>query len=163
VKRSFEAMADADLTLVVLDISRPLEAQDRDLIARAEAQGRWLAVGNKRDLGDSGLRECASALAVSALTGEGLTELRAAILEAVAPRGVFEQEAGFITSIRHERLLRGCAEALEKARAAAEAETPHEMLLLDFYCALAPMDAVTGATTADDILNRIFSTFCIGK
>ena len=163
VKRSFEAMADADLTLVVLDISKPLEAQDHDLMARAEAQGRWLAVGNKRDLGAAGLPECAFALAVSALTGDGLAELRAAILEAVAPRGAFEQETGFITSVRHERLLRECAEALEKARAAAQAETPHEMLLLDLYCALAPMDAVTGATSADDILNRIFSTFCIGK
>ncbi len=40
---------------------------------------------------------------------------------------------------------------------------PHEMLLLDLYSALRPIDAITGATTADDILNRIFSTFCIGK
>jgi tRNA modification GTPase len=40
---------------------------------------------------------------------------------------------------------------------------PHEMLLLDLYAALGPIDAITGATTADDILNRIFSTFCIGK
>jgi tRNA modification GTPase len=163
VKRSFEAMADADLTLVVVDISQPLEHGDLDLIARAAAQGLWLAVGNKCDLGAAGAAGCPSALAVSALTGEGIAELRAAILEAVAPRGAFEQETGFITSIRHERLLRECAAALEKARAAAEAQIPHEMLLLDLYCALAPIDAITGATTADDILNRIFSTFCIGK
>ncbi len=52
---------------------------------------------------------------------------------------------------------------LEKAGAALAAAIPHEMLLLDLYAALRPIDAITGATTADDILNRIFSTFCIGK
>ncbi len=163
VKRSFEAMADADLTLVVVDISRPLDPGDRDLIARAESQGRYLAVGNKRDLGEAGASDCPSAIAVSALTGDGIAELRSAILESVAPPGAFEQETGFITSIRHERLLRESAAALEKARTAAQSEIPHEMLLLDLYSGLAPLDAITGATTADDILNRIFSTFCIGK
>ena len=100
---------------------------------------------------------------VSALTGEGIPELRDAILEAVAPKGVFEQETGFITSLRHEQLLRESAEYLEKAQAAVGAGIPHEMLLLDLYGALRPIDDITGATTADDILNRIFSTFCIGK
>ena len=79
------------------------------------------------------------------------------------PKGAFEQETGFITSLRHEQLLRESPEYLEKARGAVEAGIPHEMLLLDLYAALRPIDAITGATTADDILNRIFSTFCIGK
>jgi tRNA modification GTPase len=73
------------------------------------------------------------------------------------------REPGFITSLRHERLLRESQEALGHARAAVEFHIPHEMLLLDLYAALRPIDAITGATTADDILNRIFSTFCIGK
>ena len=54
-------------------------------------------------------------------------------------------------------------EALDQARTATALGIPHEMLLLDLYAALRPIDAITGATTADDILNRIFSTFCIGK
>ncbi|HTC90375.1 MAG TPA: hypothetical protein VK686_18845, partial [Bryobacteraceae bacterium] len=65
--------------------------------------------------------------------------------------------------IRHEQLLREAIEALEQAGKAAQLGIPHEMLLLDLYAALRPLDAITGATTADDILNRIFSTFCIGK
>jgi tRNA modification GTPase len=81
----------------------------------------------------------------------------------VAPNGAFEQETGFITSLRHEQLLHECVQYLEKAQAAAHSGIPHEMLLLDLYAALRPLDAITGATTADDILNRIFSTFCIGK
>ena len=82
---------------------------------------------------------------------------------AVAPAGAFEPETGFITSIRHQQLLSESAEYLEKAAAALDAEIPHEMLLVDLYEALRPIDAITGATTADDILHRIFSTFCIGK
>jgi tRNA modification GTPase len=98
-------------------------------------------------------------VAVSALTGEGIDELRRRILPVAAQ----EQESGFITSIRHEQLLRESLEALQQARKATEFGIPHEMLLLDLYAALRPVDAITGATTADDILNRIFSTFCIGK
>ena len=59
--------------------------------------------------------------------------------------------------------LRESAEAIRHAIAALGHGLPHEMLLLDLYAALQPIDAITGATTADDILNRIFSTFCIGK
>jgi tRNA modification GTPase len=60
-------------------------------------------------------------------------------------------------------LLRESGAYLEKAAEAVAGKIPHEMLLLDLYGALRPLDAITGATTADDILNRIFSTFCIGK
>jgi len=60
-------------------------------------------------------------------------------------------------------LLRESLGYLAKARGAVADKIPHEMLLLDLYGALRPIDAITGATTADDILNRIFSTFCIGK
>jgi tRNA modification GTPase len=161
IERSYQAMADADLTLVVIDLSQPAAAGDTDLIARAVSQGRWLLAGNKCDLPRAHTHD--AAIAVSALTGEGIPALRRAVLDTVAPNGALDQETGFITSLRHERLLRECAQYLEKARGAVEAAIPHEMLLLDLYGALAPLDAITGATTADDILNRIFSTFCIGK
>ncbi len=160
IERSYQAMADADVTLVVTDASRPPDAEERTLLERARAQGRSLLAANKCDLGSL---FPPGALPVSALTGEGIEALRQAILEAVAPPGAFEQESGFITSLRHETLLKESAEYLEKALGAAQSAIPHEMLLLDLYGALQPIDAITGATTADDILNRIFSTFCIGK
>ena len=115
-------------------------------------------VANKCDL-----RASPVGMQVSALTGEGIPELRRAIVDAIAPRVQIEQEGGFITSLRHEQLLRESQEALEQALTANGLGIPHEMLLLDLYAALRPIDAITGATTADDILNRIFSTFCIGK
>ena len=162
IERSFQAMADADLTLVVVDRSAPLDAKDRELIGRAQAQGRILIVANKSDLQPRAeLPE--NCVAVSALTGAGIENLRTAIFEAVAPGGAAEPESGFITSLRHEQLLRESLEYLAKSRSAVAENIPHEMLLLDLYGALRPIDAITGATTADDILNRIFSTFCIGK
>ena len=154
-------MADADLTLVVVDLSAPVDQQDRELIARAKSQGHSLIVGNKSDLPDQA--QLSNAVAVSALTGMGIDQLQEAIFEAVAPGATGEQETGFITTLRHEQLLRESLGYLAKARAALAESIPHEMLLLDLYAALGPIDAITGATTADDILNRIFSTFCIGK
>jgi tRNA modification GTPase len=159
IERAWQAMADADLTLVVIDLSHPIAPEDESLIARA-GSSRHLVVGNKSDR-SAGV--FAAGISVSALTGDGVPQLREAILKAVAPEGAFEQETGFITSLRHERLLREAADCLDTARAAVQSAIPHEMLLLDLYGALRPIDAITGATTADDILNRIFSTFCIGK
>ena len=161
IQRSFQAMADADLTLLVTDLSAPLETSDFELMDRARQQGRYLLVGNKCDLARRAELP-ADASAVSALTGEGIEALRQRILDAIAP-GEWAQEEGFVTGIRHERLLREAAAALDKAGRAAQEEIPHEMLLLDLYGALHAIDEITGATTADDILNRIFSTFCIGK
>jgi tRNA modification GTPase len=156
IERSYQAMADADLTLVVIDASAPPDPFDAALISRA--QGKMLVIFNKSDLAKSG-----RGIPVSALTGEGVPELRRAIVDTIAPRGQIEQEGGFITSLRHEQLLRESQEALQQALTANSLGIPHEMLLLDLYAALRPIDAITGATTADDILNRIFSTFCIGK
>jgi len=157
IERSYQAMADAGVTLVIFDLSAPLTGEDTALLDRAKQQGRYVLAGNKADL--PRVAEMPEEfVAVSALTGEGIDALRRKIAPAIA-----REETGFITSIRHEQLLRESVEALKQARSAVEFGIPHEMLLLDLYAALRPIDAITGATTADDILNRIFSTFCIGK
>jgi tRNA modification GTPase len=161
IERSYQAMADADLTLVVVDASQTLTQEDETLVQRAKEHGKALLAANKSDL--TPRIEVPGALRVSALTGVGMDELRREIIRTIAPQGRLEQEGGFITSLRHEQLLREAGEALAQAHTATSLGIPHEMLLLDLYAALRPIDAITGATTADDILNRIFSTFCIGK
>jgi tRNA modification GTPase len=158
IERSYQAMADADVTLVVVDLAAPSHPDDLALVDRAQKQGRWILVGNKADL-PRVASPPSDFVAVSALTGAGIGDLR----DQIAPMASREQDGGFITSIRHEQLLGESREALAQARTAAELGIPHEMLLLDLYAALRPLDGITGATTADDILNRIFSTFCIGK
>jgi tRNA modification GTPase len=162
IERTERAMADADLTLVVLDSSQPLAEADRDILARTQQQGWRVIVANKSDLPrqlEAGIED----IAVSAQTGAGIGELKQLLLRRIAPEGAAAPEGGLITSARHEALLREAREAAQKARQANAAGLPHELLLLDCYAALQPLDALTGATTADDILNRIFSTFCIGK
>lgn len=162
IERSFEAMADADLTVVLVDLSKPESPRDAELIERATSQGRCLIAGNKSDLPrQRSLPE--GGIAISAQTRAGIEVLRQAIIATVAPERGVAGETGLITSLRQEQLLFECHAALEQARSAVSTGIPHEMLLLDFYAALQALDGVTGATTADDILNRIFSTFCIGK
>lgn len=150
IERSREAMADADLTLVVVDGSKPLTDADRALM-----KGRYILAANKADLGLA----VTEGIPVSAVTGQGIDKLR----EAILPQAAAAEETGFITSLRQAKCLEEAVQALERAQFAITENIPHEMLLLDLYGALRPIDAVTGATTADDILNRIFSTFCIGK
>jgi tRNA modification GTPase len=162
VDRSVQAMADSDLTLVILDLSEPLWDADRELLERVSRQGAYLVVGNKADL-PLVVATDVDTIPVSAHTGAGLAALKERIEARIAPGGVGGLESGLITSARHEALLRESREALERATEAIAVGLPHEMLLLDGYAALQPLDALTGATTADDILERIFSTFCIGK
>ena len=72
-------------------------------------------------------------------------------------------ETGFLTSVRHQKLVSDALAGLDQATGAIARRVPHEMLLLDLYGALRPLDEITGVTTTDDILNLIFGTFCIGK
>jgi tRNA modification GTPase len=161
IERSFQAMADADLTIVVLDGTAISGTDTENLKAKAAAQGKCLAVRNKSDLPGFSARE--GELSVSALTGEGITALRMRVLELLVPLGAADLDGSFITSLRQEALLKDACAAFDKAKAAVLAGLPHELILLDLYCALEPLDAITGRTAANDILNRIFSSFCIGK
>ncbi len=162
IERTYAAMAEADLTLVVLDLSRPLEEYDYWLIERAAQSGRVILVGNKCDL------PCRAeldhpVLRVSALTGEGIDELKQRALDLLAPGHLQELQTSFVTNLRHHQCLSRALQAVEQARTAAETHVSHEILLVHLYAALRALDEVTGATTVEDILDRIFASFCIGK
>jgi tRNA modification GTPase len=165
IKKSMEALADADLVLVVLDATQPVGDEDRELLSQVKGRAAIL-VENKSDLRSSQFSVVGSQLLTvetSALTGEGIPELRAAILKHVGGESGPQFETGFLTTVRHEKLVSDSLGALQSASNAVAARVPHEMLLLDLYNVLRPLDEITGATTTDDILNLIFSTFCIGK
>ena len=167
VRKTLEALADCDLALVVLDASRPPAEQEEELLKRV-AERRAIVVENKADLApdvDQRLRAVNGIVRVrtSALTGTGILELRQEIRGQLGVAASGEQEAGFLTSVRHQGLVQESLIALDAAEQATRERVPHEMLLLDLYNALRPLDAITGATSADDILNLIFSSFCIGK
>jgi tRNA modification GTPase len=226
VNKSREALADADLVLLVLDVSQPHSPEDDDLLKQVKTR-RAILVENKIDMlvpavfvapgslgspaspvlacrGDSGpagpaetgnedvqkavitrqaadrepetkgeepetrnqkreTRDGLACIRTSALTGEGIPGLRAAILSQTGGDLAQQQESGFLTNARHQGLVRDSLKALVSAVTAIEQCVPHEMLLLDLYNALRPLDEIAGATTADDILNLIFGSFCIGK
>src|SRR5262249_7589564 len=96
----------------------------------------------------------------SAITGQGVSELREEILKKI---GGGQHESAMLTNIRQQKLVQDALAGLAAASKAVESNTPHEMLLLDLYSALSALDEITGATTNDDILNVIFGKFCIGK
>ncbi|MGA3159876.1 MAG: tRNA uridine-5-carboxymethylaminomethyl(34) synthesis GTPase MnmE [Terracidiphilus sp.] len=168
ILRSREALTDAALVVIVLDATQPLNDEERRLLAAVEGRPALVAV-NKSDLvrdlpeADRPLPDCGDlpALATSALTGEGIPALRERILELAT--GGAAAEPGMLTSLRHQQAIAAALAALADAAQANAASIPHEMILLDLYRALWALDSLTGQTTPDDILNLIFSTFCIGK
>jgi tRNA modification GTPase len=175
VRKTLQAVADSDLRLLVLDASQAWNPEDAALCARLAPLGALLVALNKSDLDrrvtEAELRERLAtpeapdvrAVSTSALTGDGISELRTKLLEIAAPaRDVCANDA-LITNLRHQQLIRDSLAALTRARQAAAEHVHHEMLLLDLYDALQALDAVTGATTVDDVLGVIFSTFCVGK
>ncbi|MFZ0336451.1 MAG: tRNA uridine-5-carboxymethylaminomethyl(34) synthesis GTPase MnmE [Terracidiphilus sp.] len=172
IARSREALADAALVLIVLDATQLLNDEEHSLLAAVEGRPAIVAV-NKSDLvesaltgnlgapGPSHLGTGESSISTSALTGEGIPALREKIL-ALATGGA-ASEPGLLTNLRQHQAVTTAIAALADAATANAATIPHEMILLDLYRALWALDSLTGQTTPDDILNLIFSTFCIGK
>ena len=166
VERTRRAMADADLLIVVIDGSVDRSAEDREVLSQASGTRHIVAV-NKCDLPTASVNEgsldhSVSVVHVSALTGEGLMDLCAAILEAFG--GVDAEDVGLlVTDSRHFDLL-GRAEALlRQSLEELNAGASEELVLVGLHNALKFLGEITGETTTDDILAEIFSTFCIGK
>ena len=169
IRRSHEALADAALVLIVLDATQPLNDEDRRLLGAVERRPAIVAL-NKSDLVGSE-KESASgceaalgglvAISTSALMGDGIPALREKILSLAT--GGAASEAGMLTNLRQHQAVVTALSALADAAKANAGGIPHEMILLDLYRALWALDSLTGQTTSDDILNLIFSTFCIGK
>lgn len=160
VKKSYQALAEADLVLVVRDAKDPDTSEDARLLQLAEGR-HAINVLNKIDLVPDRSLTTDHWLLTSALTGEGIDALRSAILDRIGAAP--QQESGMLTNLRQQNLVKESLAALAKASQAVGSAIPHEMILLDLYNALRPLDSITGETTTDDILNLIFSSFCIGK
>jgi tRNA modification GTPase len=172
ITRTREALADASLVLIVLDATQRLNDEERELLVAVSERPALIAL-NKSDLvsksaGDNQkenppLSEQIDTplISTSAVSGDGIAELREQIL-ALATGGA-AAEPGMLTSLRHQQAVAAALTALTDARGANASSIPHEMILLDLYRALWALDSLTGQTTPDDILNLIFSTFCIGK
>jgi tRNA modification GTPase len=163
IAKSREAMAEADIVLLVLDATEPFHEEDESAIATL-ATRPFLIVINKNDLApiDPSKRYPHPTLETSALTGAGIAELRHAILSLFTGEAP-NAETALLTNLRQQQAVSTALAALIRAQQAIVATIPHEMVLLDLYEALHALDVLTGTTTSDDILNLIFTKFCIGK
>jgi len=173
IERSRQALADAAIVLIVLDATQPLNNEEHALLAAVRNRSA-LVVINKSDLAHDSQSQTVvhadksaaegfhlSAIPTSALTGEGIPSVREKIIELAT--GGAAAEPGLLTNLRQQQTIITARRALEDSGVANENGIPHEMILLDLYRSLWALDSLTGQTTPDDILNLIFSTFCIGK
>ena len=166
VDRTRRAAADADLLILVIDGSQPLTDEDQLVLSDAIAKRHVIAI-NKSDLPsfssdriypDAGV----SAVAVSALTEEGLAELRATIIKPFV-NGNSAAEGLMITNVRHHDLLLRTIDAIAESETLVAQGASEEIILVGLHNALKFLGEITGDTTTEQILGQIFSTFCIGK
>jgi tRNA modification GTPase len=176
VERSRRVMADADLVIAMFDASEPITADDVDIL-KGVAGLSHLLVFNKIDkidkIDEETLRRETveflsshpselSAVSVSAKTGIGLEALKQAIIEPFKPNE--SASAGFlVTDARHHDLLNRASAEIDQSLAALDAKASEEITLIGLHNALRYLGQITGETTTEDMLTRIFSTFCIGK
>jgi tRNA modification GTPase len=164
VARAKATVGVADLTIVLLDRSRPLTNDDRELLGVTAARPR-VVVWNKIDLPPSLPLEPldpVEAIAISATTGAGIDRLTAAIAT-ILGSGEESRDRPQVTNVRHTVLLERAKESLTRAAVALESEVSEEFPLLDLQEASAALQEITGQRTTDDLLRHIFERFCIGK
>lgn len=168
IRRTRRALEQADLALVLLDASRPLDAND-DILLNETREATRLVVLNKTDLpthldtaalqkrlGDAGW------LSLSAATGEGLDTLIDRLHDRCL-QGVTAGEGAVITRERHRQALAETRGALERAVDSLEGDWSEDLIAVDLNHALEHLGGLLGKTFVEDLLDQIFDDFCIGK
>jgi tRNA modification GTPase len=177
VKRSEDQINSSDLLVLVMDGSKPPGADELKLAERLaqdlKDRASTIIAFNKIDLrpGTNGALEQSvstihtqAVVKVSALTGEGLDGLREALVQsALAGRHAAPENSVTVTNARHYQVLVRSAQSLGLALKSLEEGASGEFVTPDIRAALDSLGEITGAVTTDDILNEIFSKFCIGK
>jgi tRNA modification GTPase len=165
VTRTLETLSESDLALVVLDGSNELDDSDLEILEKTSVIPHMIVI-NKSDLQpkmDRSLLNGARRISVSAKTGEGLENLHGEIRSFLQSRKTECAEDWILTSERQYDAISKAVSALATTCEGLESQIPHEMILLDLYRCLGALGELTGEVVTEDILDRIFSSFCIGK
>jgi tRNA modification GTPase len=167
VRRSVDAMETADFIIAVFDGSRAAEEEDLEIMGRIKGKNAVIAV-NKSDLPGKFRLEDREAgegqyLHISALTGQGLEELKSAIFESAIGGPPREHDGIVVSNIRHKLALDRACTAIQKASDVMVRGMPLEIFSIELREAMDSIGEITGAVTTEEILDRIFSDFCIGK
>jgi tRNA modification GTPase len=163
VERSKSAMVDADLVVVLLDGSEDLTSEDEKIISQVIELNHIIVI-NKSDLPQSIVTPAdkSKMVRVSAKTGGGLENLKRAIVEPFDSQDI--DNTGFLISdARHNDLLLRAKSEIETSVRLIDEKMSEEIILIGLHNAMLFFGQVTGETTTEDMLTRIFSTFCIGK
>jgi tRNA modification GTPase len=182
IERSRAALAQADLALLVVDASQPLTDADRDIAAlvgdRAcpeRSDRAAIVILNKIDLLDTftdamqAIQDScrtvldAPCVPVSALTGEGMQRLEESIVEAAFSGQVTASEAPLVTSPRHKEALSRALDHVHAAHTAHQADQLADLVAIDLAAAVNVLGEITGQTASEDLIETIFSSFCLGK
>jgi tRNA modification GTPase len=164
VRRSIGAIESADMVLFVLDGSQPFTAEDRRVME--ELRGKHvIAIINKADLPRKlgQLTEPETQVFISCRTGEGLDGLKSAIADQVKQGTIDSREHVWAVNQRHTTALEQAKESLQKALESITSGLSPEFISLDLRGTLDSLGLIIGATYTEDILERIFNDFCIGK
>ncbi len=166
IARSRAALASADLALIVLDGSRPLEPADHEVLALLEDKPALLAL-NKADqpaqIAPGDLPAGRRVVAISALTGAGLPQLEAALVEMILGGEIIAADDVLVSNPRHKAAIAGALESIAMAQRGHAEGTPADFLSIDLASALELLGEITGETAGEELLDRIFGEFCIGK
>ncbi len=166
VERSRAALEGAGLVLFLSDGSLPFSSEEAALLREAMAAAPTVLVRTKADLPAVPLPELqlapAATIALSVRTGEGLERLAAAVA-ALFPQGDVGEEGAVLTNTRQVQAARAALEALEGAQAGLEEGVTPDAVLTDVEAALERLGELTGRTVREDVVERIFSRFCVGK
>lgn len=169
IERTQLEIADADVVVLMFDTSRPFDRDDQDLI-QATSSARRLMVINKIDADSRWFKngrgmpgELKNLTKISVRTGQGIPELKEAVIRIGINREKLGIEDAIITNVRHHNLLDLATAELERAGKALSDGMSEEVLLSSMHQALRHLGELTGETTVEDILQNIFSTFCVGK
>ncbi len=165
VEKSREKIDEADLVVLMLDSSRPLEDEDREIIKKVKDK-KYVVLMNKNDLekkiSDDDIKELKNIIYISAKTGFGIDELKKKVKDLFF-NGEVDSESMIISNNRHKqalyRALENCEEALDRVKS-------NEYLdLISIYVtsALKALGEITGSELEEDLINKIFSEFCVGK
>ncbi len=163
VRRSLAAIESADIALVVLDGSQPLTAEDRRVLDQVKEKPS-IAIINKADL-PRAMEELASPetqVALSCKSGAGLGDLRHVLSGTIRQGGIAAREHPWAINKRHQTALMQAKESLDRALASVKSDLSPEFIAMDLRGALDGLGLIIGATYTEDILERIFSEFCIG-
>jgi tRNA modification GTPase len=166
IERSRKALAQADLALLVVDGSEPLTEADRQIAELAAGKTAILVI-NKIDLprvaSDFDIMLEAPRVEISALTGEGLEELEEAIVEVIFSGQVLASDEPLVSSPRHKNILRRALDHVTSAQEAHNRGMPADFVAIALTSAVNALGEITGETVTEDLLETIFSEFCVGK